>query len=187
MKMYRLNKRSLEYSKFSIVPYMLSAIILILLLSISKKDPVIPHEKQIMTIEVFSGKKEFSFALFKEFVIDSGIKFPDIVIAQAVIESGFKSTIWQENNNPFGMKVARSRNTTAIGVNRNHAKYKNWQMAVIDYAYFQAVYARKIKSREDYYKFLEIYAEDQNYTIKIKNVIHKHKGFNINNDYLDDL
>ena len=67
-----------------------------------------------------------------------GIVHPDVALAQATWESGhFKSKIFQENNNLFGMKLAHQRDTTAIGQNRNHAKYKNWQDSVKDYKLWQ--------------------------------------------------
>ena len=67
-----------------------------------------------------------------------GIKHPDVVLAQAKWESGhFKSKVFQENNNLFGMKLARQRNTTAVGENRGHAKYDNWQDSVKDYKLWQ--------------------------------------------------
>ena len=67
-----------------------------------------------------------------------GIKYPDIVMAQAKIESGhFTSAIFKENNNLFGMKLPAQRKTTAIGKNRGHAKYETWQDSVEDYKIWQ--------------------------------------------------
>jgi hypothetical protein len=67
-----------------------------------------------------------------------GIKYPDIVMAQAKIESGhFTSAIFKENNNLFGMKLPAQRKTTAIGKNRGHAKYETWQDSVKDYKIWQ--------------------------------------------------
>lgn len=143
-------------------------------------------EKELIIFENDSSDTCFTFSRFKQFVIDAGIRYPDIVIAQAIQESKFNSDIWKENNNPFGMKVAKSRNTTALGQNRNHAKYKTWQMAVIDYGYYQAVFMRKVKTRENYFKALSAYAEDPEYEQKLKRIIRKHKGFGISNDYLND-
>jgi hypothetical protein len=67
-----------------------------------------------------------------------GIVHPDVALAQATWESGhFKSKVFQENNNLFGMKLAHQRDTTAIGENRRHAKYKTWQDSVKDYKLWQ--------------------------------------------------
>jgi hypothetical protein len=67
-----------------------------------------------------------------------GIVYPDVALAQATLESGhFSSPIFKENNNLFGMKLPQIRKTTAIGKNRGHAKYNNWQDSVMDYKLWQ--------------------------------------------------
>jgi hypothetical protein len=190
MKKYTYDPEKLTF-KTGIIwkPYLYGFIcglaIFTLFLSAFTTEPT-QYEKELIVFENDSSDTSFTFDRFKQFVIDAGVKFPDIVIAQAVCESGFKSTIWKENNNPFGMKMAKSRNTTAIETNRNHAKYKNWQMAVIDYAYYQAVFMRKVNSRENYFKALNSYAEDPNYENKLKTIIRKHKGFGLSEEYLND-
>ena len=85
------------------------------------------------------------------------------------------------------MKLARSRNTTNIGENRGHAKFKNWKMAVLDYAYMQSVFARKINTRKGYYQYLEHYAENPNYTNVLNKHLNKYHGFNISEEYLNDF
>lgn len=56
------------------------------------------------------------------------------ITAQATLESGnFKSNIYKENKNIFGMKHAKSRLTTAKGTNRNHALYDDTCDSAIDY------------------------------------------------------
>jgi hypothetical protein len=187
MKLYRYNKEKMNYESVIVFPYLVMFCIMFLLLSISKEKPIIEQETEILLITNNTPEEEFSFKQFKQFIIDCGIRFPDIVLAQAIQESRLKSDIWKENNNPFGMKIANRRNTTSIGVNRGHAKYKNWKMAVLDYAYMQAVFARKVKTRKDYYRYLESYAEDLKYSEKLKRILFKHKGFNISDDYLLDF
>jgi flagellum-specific peptidoglycan hydrolase FlgJ len=90
-------------------------------------------------------------------VIKQGIKHPDIVVAQALLESKhFKSDLFLANNNPFGMKFARQRKTTAIKENRHQAYYKNWVDAVKDYKLFQEARNMTNLSREDYLKKLNL-------------------------------
>ena len=80
-----------------------------------------------------------------------GIVYPDVVMAQAKWESAhFKSNVFKENNNMFGMKLAHQRDTTAIGENRNHAKYKNWQDAVKDYKLWQSSNGMDKLPKENY-------------------------------------
>jgi hypothetical protein len=96
------------------------------------------------------------------------IAHPDIVMAQAIIESGnFKSNIFKENNNLFGMKMPEYRKTTAIGTNRGHAVYRNWRESVIDYALWQGKRAR-YSTTNQYLRRLRSYAADPNYISKIK-------------------
>ena len=57
-----------------------------------------------------------------------------LIVAQAGFETGnFTSVIFKENNNLFGMKLAKVRKTTAIGENRGHAVYRNLEECVKDY------------------------------------------------------
>src|SRR5690554_3322128 len=47
------------------------------------------------------------------------LEHPDIVFAQAILETGnFKSEIFKENKNLFGLKMPWNRPTLAIGVKR---------------------------------------------------------------------
>jgi uncharacterized FlgJ-related protein len=94
-----------------------------------------------------------------------------------MIETGhWKSDIFLENNNLFGMKEARSRITTAIGTNKNHAEYNTWRESVYDYAFYQNRYLNNIRSENDYYQYLGAsYAEDPTYVSKIKIMVDKYK------------
>lgn len=104
------------------------------------------------------------------------VKFPWIPMAQSMVETGqWKSDIFLENNNLFGMKEATSRITTAIGTNKNHAEYNTWRESVYDYAFYQSRYLGKIKTEADYYEYLAAsYAEDPRYVIKIKEMVKRH-------------
>lgn len=105
------------------------------------------------------------------------VKYPHIVMAQAMIESGhFQSNIFRSNHNLFGMKEARQRVTTARGTNLNHAYYENWKESVIDYAMFQAAYLKDLKTEEAYLLYLNAnYAEAQNYDSDVKKMIEREK------------
>lgn len=100
------------------------------------------------------------------------IRFVDIVVAQAIIESSsFKSEICIKANNCFGMKLAKQRPTTAIGEYKGYAKYKSLRDCLIDYALWQQDNISGINTNKEYLKLLErIYAEDKNYTNKLKNI-----------------
>jgi len=108
---------------------------------------------------------------------DLNIKFPWIAMAQSIVETGnWRSEIFLENNNLFGMKEAKSRITTAIGTNRKHAHYQTWRESIYDYGFYQSTYLSDIKTEDEYFQYLEAsYAEDPSYLIKVKNAIQKYK------------
>ena len=105
------------------------------------------------------------------------VKYPHIVMAQAMIESGhFQSNIFRSNHNLFGMKEARQRVTTARGTNLNHAYYENWKESVIDYAMFQAAYLKDLKTEAAYLLYLDAnYAEAQGYDSAVKKMVEREK------------
>jgi hypothetical protein len=106
---------------------------------------------------------------------DLNVKYPHIVLAQSMIETGrWKSKIFLENNNLFGMKKAKLRITTAGGTQYNHAYYNHWRESVYDYAFYQCRYLSKIKSENEYFQYLSAhYAEDPNYINMVKTIIEK--------------
>lgn len=64
-----------------------------------------------------------------------------ILIAQAAFETGnFASRIFKENNNLFGMKLPRVRQTTATGEKYGHAKFSSLEDSIQDMRlYFNSV------------------------------------------------
>lgn len=105
-----------------------------------------------------------------------GIRFPEIVFAQAVLESGnFTSKSFLKYNNLFGMKIAKSRLTVATGEMYGHARYDHWTYSVMDYALFQSSFARKIRTSDGYLTYLRCnYASDSGYVDKIIKIM-KHE------------
>lgn len=104
---------------------------------------------------------------------DLNIKYPHIVLAQSMIETGhWSSALYRENNNLFGMKRARRRITSAIGTKNGHAYYNNWRDSVYDYAFYQARYVSHTKNEEEYLSYLgRSYAEADHYVNTIRKVI----------------
>lgn len=102
-----------------------------------------------------------------------GIKYPNIVWAQAVLETGsFRSKLFLYNNNMFGMRVARSRYTTAVGKRFGYARYLSWQESVIDYKYFQDRFIGKIHSKNDYFRYLDkYYSASRKYSKSVKKLL----------------
>lgn len=94
-----------------------------------------------------------------------GIQYPEIVYAQALIETGhFKSKLCTQYNNLFGLYNSRTR---------SYYRFDNWWDSVI--AYRDKV-QYKYKGDVDYYTFLVKlpYATDPNYIRKIKQLEHRY-------------
>ena len=99
-----------------------------------------------------------------EALIYYDVKYPHIVYAQALIETGnFKSDLCLNDNNLFGLyNSSRGR----------YHRFNHWTESVVAYKDF---IQRRYKPPEDYYKFLQRigYAGDPNYISKLKKVVNK--------------
>lgn len=103
------------------------------------------------------------------------VKFSHIVLAQAKLESNnFKSKLFQDNFNCFGMKIPASRYTFATNDAdfANYAKFANLEDCVKDYCSWQKSNAYNIHDEDAYFQLLSsIYAEDTDYVNKLKKLI----------------
>lgn len=100
--------------------------------------------------------------LYNELVAQ-GIDFPEIVKAQAVLETGhFKSHVCVDKNNLFGL---RNKNGT-------YMSFSHWTFSVAAYKKYIQKYNH---SPDDYYKYLDElgYAEDPDYITKLKQIVNK--------------
>ena len=114
-----------------------------------------------------------------EFIKSCDPWYPEYVMAQAIIESRCgESDVYKSSNNLFGMREAKTRRTTAdVDPNkpRSFARYKNWKLSVIDRLLWELYCFKEIKpSRERYVQSLTIYAEDQTYIDKVKQIAAKY-------------
>lgn len=127
---------------------------------------------------------EFSESL-ETYIQLKQIKYPHIVYAQALLETGeFTSTIYKRNNNLFGMKYVKttkySRPTVAQGKRYGHAYYADWKSSVDDYLLWQQAVEQylflPIQTEEQYFKLLGArYAESPIYVSCLKQIIKKKK------------
>jgi len=108
------------------------------------------------------------------------VKFPDIVLAQTILESGnFSSKVAKQNNNLFGMRMPKVRETTAIGQRYGYARYYNWKESVKDYKLWQEALLKKYPNmtRGQYKSYINrIYSTGKNYISKINLIIQKNKN-----------
>jgi hypothetical protein len=180
---YKFCAKRLEFKKVKLVkPILHTVVILYLLLAGSyfigrtgQITKLTTFEREVLFINADSAKVNFSKEKLVQMLKDLNIKFPHIVMAQSIIETGkFKSTIFKTNHNLFGMKEAKRRVTTAKGTELNHAYYNSWQESVYDYAFFQCRYLGKIQTEEEYFAYLGAnYAESINYIQVLKSTIER--------------
>lgn len=100
--------------------------------------------------------------LYNELVAQ-GVDFPEIVQAQAILETGhFKSYACLQQNNLFGLRNGDG----------TYMSFDHWTDAVAAYKKFIQKYD---PPPNDYYKYLQDlgYAEDPNYIIKLKQIVSK--------------
>jgi len=182
---YRFDRRSLTFKNvtkrwifFTLgVLSLLTAISVSLVFTRMNDVRYITEETRAIILRENDKANEFTPEKLKAYILELNIRFPHIVYAQAQLESGrFKSKIFKENNNLFGMKQARRRPTTNKGEENGHAFYDNWKESVVDYAFYSAQYLSHIKSEKEYFDYLgQNYAEDPKYVPKLLKIIEKVK------------
>lgn len=103
--------------------------------------------------------------LFNELVAQ-GVEYPEIVLAQAVLETGhYKSAACLHKNNLFGLRHSDG----------TYMHFAHWTDAVA--AYRKYIQKWDKKPPNDYYEYLDKlgYAEDSSYTAKLKELVKKNK------------
>lgn len=184
--LYTYDKGDLSYRKIPFKTFVYPILVIGSILAISFKVAIhnaeqkgfidgtsIPFEEGFYAIE--SLEEEFSQQALVEELKRLNVRFPEIILAQSILETGhYTSRIFEENNNLFGMKEAKARSTTALGTQLGHAYYNNWKESVLDYALFQNAYMNKIRKEKQYLKYLDKnYAEASNYDKTILQIIER--------------
>ena len=179
---YKFNKETLLPEKVNVTSKTLTGVgvaiglLLVLGFTSKPKDKVqdLSQEEKLIVIREYN---EFSETKLIEKIRQLNFRYPHIILAQAKLESGhFKSIIFLENNNMFGMREAKLRANLARGTNRAHAYYDSWQDCLYDYALFYSTYLYKIKTEGEYFGYLEqYYAEDPRYVQRLQNMIETQK------------
>jgi len=181
--LYKYDHGTLKFAKLCFkksISIIIGASTLILIIgymigSSTRKEVIIKEFIEAEQVILVQELDTFSQDKFIAMITDLNVKYPHIVMAQSILETGhWKSNIFLENHNLFGMKQARRRITTAEGTSRNHAYYNHWRESVYDYAFYQCRYLSKIDSEEDYFEYLGAsYAEAPNYVNVLKATIEK--------------
>jgi hypothetical protein len=173
--LYQFDSNELVYrkaSRWNVNYYLVGAVVLFfVLLNISARNDGKITEDKIMVI-LAEGNKFSSDKLISR-IKEMHFQYPYIIYGQALLETDhFKSRIFIENNNVFGMKEATKRINMARGSQYDHAYYNNWLDSVYDYGLYYACYLSRITTEDQYYSFLaEYYSEDADYVVKLKKII----------------
>jgi len=111
---------------------------------------------------------------------DAGIKYPDIVFAQAILESDkMTSKLFIKAKNIFGMRFPVRRPTVAIDkFKKGYAIYDSWNSSVEDYLLFQQwIMRNRTFTRDQYFNYLDkMYCETGGYSKKLKRVLNDYKN-----------
>lgn len=130
-------------------------------------SPPVYQAKDIVRLEQpeFLLSEEPDSALLIEALDYYGVKHPEIVYAQAILETGhFRSKVCREYNNLFGLYNSRTE---------SYYKFDHWSESVVAYLDF---IQDRYKPPNDYYKFLSDigYAEDPEYINKLKRIVNQY-------------
>jgi hypothetical protein len=138
----------------------------------------IESDEKVITLENSVGywsinkPEEVNDSLLYKLLKDTGAWYPDILLKQAKLESGdYKSGLYKEAYNLYGMKRVSSRATTQIGSYIGYGAYANWCLSALDRILWDEYrFKGKKPTREEYLKALDIYAEAESYQNMINNV-----------------
>lgn len=166
MGIYVRNRKTLEmkkisHTKFSTLIATFLAVFLITLrigyelgYDVGKKTQI--NEKDVVLIFNDLENTSFTPKKFYKYLKKINIKFPEIVFAQSMKECGFKSSLFKNNNNLFGMRGASKRPNLQNGVNDGYGYYDNWKLSVVDYALYQVtIGVTKLKTEDQYLEFIK--------------------------------
>jgi uncharacterized FlgJ-related protein len=180
---YKFNKETLEFTKINLFKIIFIGTFLLLLKTFSlviivkhlSKEIILQELTEYETVLLVKKQDEFSKDKLINLLKSYHLKFPHIALAQSIQETGrFSSRIFRESNNLFGMKQAKTRPTTALGTQYDHAYYQNWVKSVEDYILWVTAYTNKINKEEDFYNLLQqVYAGDPEYVNRLKQIIQK--------------
>ena len=176
MKIYKYNQSTLQYEPIPHLSKVLKGLAIFLILfgfigaTSEKEDNYIITAEDVLLV---NSQNEFTEDKFISMLDEINLPYPYITLAQAKLETGnFTSKIFNENHNSFGQKEAKVRINLAKGTQYGHAYYNNWEESILDYAFWYSTYASKCKSEEEFYQLLDkVYAEDELYSKKLKNII----------------
>lgn len=132
-------------------------------LCINNEEPVEDTEEVVLPL---TSEPAFLYKTPREGLIEAlyfyYVEYPEIVYAQAILETGyFSSDLCIKNNNLFGLYNSKES---------KYYKFNHWSASVEAYKKW---IQKRYMSPEDYYMFLDRigYAEDPDYINKLKQIV----------------
>lgn len=177
MRYYKYNPNKIDFEEVKHIEYLTIScgVLFVLFLSSFFIPPPKITEKEMEKIIDLRTNNTFTKEKLIQEIKDLPFQYKEIVYAQCILESSnFSSPLFKENNNFLGLKEAKQRSTTAIGTNLNHAQYRNWRECLLDRLLYEAKYMHNL-SKDEYFTYLNGYAENPQYVKTLKNLIEKNK------------
>ena len=130
----------------------------------AEPKPNEPNEEEIVSVKWRQDHFKLSEENLYNELVAQGVDFPEIVTAQALLETGhFKSYACLQQNNLFGLRDNKGK----------YMSFPHWTDAVAAYKKYIQRYNHPVP--EDYYAYLQElgYAEDPQYINKLKQIVNK--------------
>ena len=155
----------------TVVPWSVVIVLLLQVKSIVSQQPKVETVPVIEVADTIINEQPKFFSQtpkegLEEALSYYGLKYKDIVYAQAILETGnFKSKVCKENNNLFGLYNSKKK---------RYCKFKHWAESVVAYKEW---IQKKYQPPNNYYTFLENinYAEEKEYTRLLKEIVNTRK------------
>lgn len=130
----------------------------------NKKEDIIAEKEDSVSVQWRQNHFLLSEENLYNELVAQGVDFPEIVTAQAILETGhFKSYACLQQNNLFGLRDNKG----------TYMSFPHWTDAVAAYKKYIQRYNHPVP--EDYYAYLQElgYAEDPQYIDKLKQIVNK--------------
>jgi hypothetical protein len=130
----------------------------------NKKENIIIEKEDSVSVQWRQNHFLLSEENLYNELVAQGVDFPEIVTAQALLETGhFKSYACLQQNNLFGLRDNKGK----------YMSFPHWTDAVAAYKKYIQRYNHPVP--EDYYAYLQElgYAEDPQYIDKLKQIVNK--------------
>ena len=153
--------------KIHVVWFIIALLVVVFFINVysdNKKENTIVEKEDSVSVQWRQNHFLLSEENLYNELVAQGVDFPEIVTAQAILETGhFKSYACLQQNNLFGLRDNKGK----------YMSFPHWTDAVAAYKKYIQRYNHPVP--EDYYAYLQElgYAEDPQYIDKLKQIVNK--------------